>query len=264
MSIVRIDLSKLTGALAGALPHKADTQRVLQGIGAAAVQKWKRLAQTELTSSSRDYAAGIQVFYEGNSAFVELVGTLPNLIENGFPGGDMRDWMLKSPKAKRGKNGRYLVIPFRHGTPGTGGRNVGTAMPAAIHDVAKVLGATLSRPGVGGRDGKTAWGERLHAGLSMGKTARKILLRKEKSWHASSIYTGMVRKEKTYERATQSSYQTFRTISERVIRGEKDEQGKATQHWYHPGVAARRFAPKVQKHVEKLAMGILTQALRGR
>jgi hypothetical protein len=98
----------------------------------------------------------------------------------------------------------------------------------------------------------------------MGKAAKAILERKEKPWHATSIYTGMVRKEKTYESATQSSYQTFRTISEGVIRGEVDEKGKAKQHWFHPGISARRFAPRVQKHLEKISMSLVAIALKSR
>lgn len=260
MTLLRIDLDKLVTAVAGAMPRRPDLSRAMQGIGAAGVQFWKKLAQSELTSTSRDYAAGIQVFYKDNKAFIELVGTLPNLVENGFPGGDMREWMLKSPKAKQGKKGPYLVIPFRHGTPGTGGRNVGRVMPEAIHEVAKQLQATLSRPASSTRAAKTLWGGRLNPNMPMKEAARAILTRHEKPWHATPIYMGMVRKEKKYEGATQSSYQTFRTISRSVTMGE-DEDGNFRQNWFHPGVSPRRFAPRVQKHIEKIAMRLVAASL---
>lgn len=256
MGMITIDLGRLTATLAGAMPHRPDVTRAVRGLGAAAVQKWKSLAQKELRATSRDYIAGIQVNYDKDRAIITLEGVLPNMIERGWSGGDMRDWLLTSPKAKQGKNGKYLAIPFRHGSAGSSGRNVGPAMPKSIHEVAKRLAPTISRPGglthhAGG--GHTAWGERLHPGLPMKQAARKILQRKEKPWHASSIYMGMVRKEKQYAKAKQSSYTTFRTISTH-----SNEPGK---HWIHPGIKARRFAPRVQKHVEKIASRIVAAAI---
>ena len=48
-----------------------------------------------------------------------LEGTVPNMVEQGWTGGDLRQWLLHGPNAKQGKNGPYNVIPFGHGTPGT-------------------------------------------------------------------------------------------------------------------------------------------------
>lgn len=259
MGIVKIDLGKLGAAVATAAPARSDIQRALRGIGQAAYQKWVRLAQQELKSTSRDYAAGLQMHPGDKTVEITLEGVLPNMIERGWSGGDMREWMLRSPKTKQGKRGPYLVIPFRHGTPGTGGRNVGAAMPKSIHEVAKTLAPTLSRPGViEGRGGKgdTQWGGRLHPGLPMKAAAKKILQTKKQHWHTTSIYTGMVRKEKTYQNATQSSYQTFRTISMH-----SNEPGK---HWVHPGIKAKRFAPRVQAHAEKIATSLIAAAIGGK
>lgn len=257
MGMVTVHLDKLIVAIAGAAPHRADTPKILQGLGAAAMQKWKKLAQQGLRSTSQDYIKGLQEEYKGNKFTIELTGMLPNMLERGWPGGDMREWMLKSPKVKQGPNGPYLTIPFRHGTPGTGGRNVGPAMPSAIHKAALTLDPTKSRPGgLQGKSKNTDWGKkgRLHPGLNIGAKAKAILERRAKPWHSASIYMGMVRKEKTYEKGKQSGgYTTFRTISRN-----SSAEGK---HWVHPGIKARRFAPKVKAHIDKIAMGVLNNAI---
>lgn len=255
MGLVKIDLGRLQASIMGAVPHKPDMHRVLQGLGAAARQKWVSLAQKNLGSTSRDYIAGIQLTVEDRVAVLELVGKLPNMLERGWPGGDMREWMLKSPKAKQGKNGPYLVVPFRHGAPGTSGRNTGAPMPTSIHQVAKQLAPTVSRPSAPGSPGGTKWGGRLHPGLPMSKKAKEHLTRKAKPFHTTSLHMGMVRKQKTYEKATQSSYQTFRTISQH-----SNAPGK---HWVHPGIKPRRFARDVQKHVEHIAEAVIITALGG-
>lgn len=55
------------------------------------------------------------------------------------------------------------------------------------------------------------------------------------------LYGGMVRQEKTYQRATQSTFFTFRTISTR---------GPA---WKHPGLPGAQLAKKVSEHVARIA-----------
>jgi hypothetical protein len=44
----------------------------------------------------------------------------------------MKDKMLKSPKAKSGKNGRYMVIPFKHNSPSS------NSLSSALGSIAKL------------------------------------------------------------------------------------------------------------------------------
>lgn len=259
MSLIVVNTRKLAMSIADAVPNRPDVQRVIRGIGQAALQYWKKLAQEELKSTARDYIAGLAVTYASDVVRIDLVGVLPNMIEHGWRGGDMREWMLKSPRAKQGKHGPYLVVPFRHGTPKSSGRNVGRPMPASIHAAAKLLAPTVSRPRIGGlyhEIGKkhTVYGDRLKpTSRGVKEDARKILTSKEKPWHTTSIFTGMIRKEKLYEKKKQSHYTTFRTISQHTNDPER--------HWIHPGIRAKRFAPRVQQHVSKMATAILRVAL---
>ena len=260
--IIKVSVAGAKAQILAALPATADRDRVLRGLGAAAMHTWKKLALEQLRSTSRDYIAGIQapVDTKGEKVEVVLEGVLPNMVERGWSGGDMRRWMLSSPRAKRSKDGkRYATIPFRHGTPTTGGRNVGPVMPGPIHEVAKKLAPTISRPGqgVGGGPGRTTvWGQRLHPGMKMKDQARAILERKEKPWHTTSIYMGMVRKAQPTRggKLQTSGFQTFRTISEHT-----NEPGK---HWVHPGIRPRGLARQVERHMATLAHAIIVAATR--
>lgn len=240
---LHVDFAPIAAAVQRGAMTADERAAFIRALGAAALSHWKRLAQSELRSTSRDYVAGLSMEPEegGDGVKIVLEGVIPNMVEHGWPGGDQRAFLLNSPKARTAKDGsKYLAVPFRHGTPGTSGRNVGAPMPASIHAAAKQLEPSLSAP-----NGGTKWGGRLKP-TSQGVTpkAAKILSTKAKPWHATSVYMGMVRKEKTYERATQSSYMTFRMISSRVRR--------AAQHWYHPGITPRRFAEATQRHLDKL------------
>ena len=139
--------------------------------------------------TSRDYVGGLQYRADDERAFIVLEGRVPNMVENGWSGGDMRQWLLSGKNVKMGKNGPYNTVPFNHGTPGTGGRNVGKPMPKSIYEAARQLGPTLSRPGGPSGPGATQWGDRLHPGRPMKQQAVDILNSKDKPWHSTSIYT---------------------------------------------------------------------------
>lgn len=256
-ALIEINLQGIAAQLLATMPTPDDRQRLVAGIGQAALVYWKQQAQRALKSSSRDYVQALSLEVKSDKAIITLSGGLPNLIENGFAGGDMREWMLKGPRAKQGRRGKYLVVPFGHGTPGTSGRNVGPTMPIAVYDAAKKLAPTLSRPGGGAR-----YGGRLNQrtpGIS--DEVRNLLQAKARPWHATSLYAGMIRSEKTYKRATQTSgYKTFRTISENVTRGARDARGRALEHWFHPGIKPRLLALKTQDFIQRSVGSMLAAA----
>ena len=258
--IIKINLDQAKAQILSALPHNADRTRILKGLGAATFAQWKKLAMHRLRSTARDYVAGLEHNEDGGKVVIQLNGELPNMIEQGWGGGDMRQWMLSSPKAKEGENGPYLVIPFRHGTPGTSGRNVGRPMPPSIHMEAKALSHTFTRPGapVGQHGGQTTvHGQRLHPHKNMRSQARDILQRKEKPYHASSIYMGMIKKGKHVAGGSvqTTGYSTFRTISMHT----RDAQ----RHWVHPGIKARNISLDVHKYLGKIVSGVVAASMKG-
>lgn len=218
--------------------------------------EWIRLAQQNLGSSAADYIAGIQpVEMDGTWAHIHLVGDLPNDIENGKAPFDMKPGLLAGPNAKTGKTGRYNTVPFRHGTPGTTGKRVGQPMPitgltpagrpkSMVYTEAKKLKASTETA-----VGTTAWGGRTgdFGGLGI---RTQLPVKKGRpgpyTWK-SSPYSNMVKVAKTYSKATQNQFLTFRRVS--------DNSDPAS--WWHPGIKARRFVNQVHEYITDIVKRIL-------
>jgi hypothetical protein len=148
----------------------------------------------------------------------------------------------------------YRAIPFRHQGPETSGQGGGVPMGAQYHvrgsadqlrlgravmGAARQLAATRGSPG-----GPVKYGGRLAAGTGgVGKL---------KPHHTTDIYAGMVRQEKTYRSATQSTYTTFRIIS-----------SKHPEKWLHPGLAGVHIVDDVVSHVERIAPAAFLAAAWG-
>jgi len=198
---------------------------VLGNIADGARAEWFKQAGATLFRTRRDYMHGIQPvsWVDKLTTVISLVGMLPRIVEHGMPRTDLHDTLLGPdvptvPMGERGKHERvdggfYRAIPFRHAGPNAGGA-VGMPMgrPYGGHtmvDDAKRLGRSVYKlakklaPTTGMPGGPTKWGGRL----------KNLEIPKLKRHHAVNIYEGMVRQEKTYKKATQSSYMTFRTIS---------------------------------------------------
>lgn len=255
------------GDIAAAMGVRASPevlQTVVVDVMAAARSYWIQLAKQELKRSRQDYVAGIQqVEVSGGSASVSLVGFIPNMVEDGQDPYDMHTTLLgpqvpvvpagsglKGKHALKNGAGFWRVVPFRHQTPGTQGKAGGTpmdqlyegheavadakALGKAVYAAAKALAGTTGAPG-----GKVQWGGRLPAGMAP----------KAKPHHTTDLFAGMVRVEKEYENAKQSTYVTFRIISDAV-----------PDKWQHPGVEARNLAERVEAYVEDVAVQAL-QAL---
>lgn len=265
--MIKVDISDLLANVARMAPSRMDMVEVRRNIGLSALKFWRDQAQQNLKSSSRDYVQALSYREQGSRVFVILSGVVPNLIENGFAGGDMRDWLLKGPNAKMGKNGMYNTIPFRHGTPGSTGRNVGAPMPKAVYQAARKLNQPTKSQAKklmeqGGQP--VLYGQRLSPNnRRAGSQIHTILTTLKKPWHTASIYTGMVKETKTYEGATQSQYMTFRRISRNRRSGKDPETGKMRDSWMHPGIKPRHYARKTQEHIEKLAPAVLRLAMEG-
>lgn len=94
------------------------------------------------------------------------------------------------------------------------------------------------------RDRNVKWGGRLdegHAPIMRGR-------------HVTDIFAGMVRQEKTYKGATQSSYMTWRMISTNPRTHRYDADGTKMgqtmeRNWTHPGLRARNFMRATQQQV---------------
>jgi hypothetical protein len=234
---------------------------ILDNVVQSARNHWIKIAKEDDSHLKLDYLRGIQpIDVKGRKGTwtVSLLGELPHLLEDGDPELDMRDTLLgpNVPVVAVGNRGKhpskkgefYRAIPFRHTGPNSGSV-VGQAMGSAYQGMlgvkeAKKLGKDIFKQAKALEAStterisnfyKTAWGGRLSKGVG-GVT-------KLKEHHTTDIYAGMVRMEKTYEKATQSQYMTFRTIS----------TGKKIG-WIRKPIEARHYAEKVRLFVDDLIL----------
>lgn len=179
----------------------------------ATKSKWEQEAQRNLTTTRADYLLGLNAdnsieFPDELTGVLTLRGKLPNMLESGFSPFDMKTGFRSSPRVKRKQSGGwYQTIPFRHRTPNTTGSVAGgSAMPGDIYSRARALRANTQR---------------------LTGTERQYPPRT--SWtgyrHVSGIYEGMRRNEKVYKQAVQSTYTTFRRVSDK----------SDPMSWWHPG-----------------------------
>lgn len=241
--------------------------QILNAVADSARAEWIRLAMRELHTTQADYVAGIQpVNMQPGIATISLVGELPNLLEHGMDRQELHDTLLgpKVPTVPRGQRGKhksadggvYRAIPFRHSVPGTVGQ-VGPAMGSAYGkskavESAKRLGqevyggAKALKPTIGAPGGAMNYGERLETSTRTVPGAVKVP--KLKRYHAVDIYKGMIKLQKTYERATQNYYLTFRTIA---LDGEGNKVG--TSPWVRKATKGKKLSHEVSKFVREQA-----------
>jgi len=221
MPAPRIDLAKILGL------DPTGMRKRMRRAALAAIAAISSVARGELNSTYAPYVGGLRVGkITDKSATVELVGTLPNLVEQGMGAGgigtsgayDMRAFVLKhgTKSLKVAEAGHlYVHIPF-----GYSGSQLAAAGGAGTLRAAQSLLPTLSDP-----QGGTLWGGRLGA--------------------AAGRFAGMVRMQKTYSKATQSTYGMWRTMSE------------AGAAWNHPGVAAHHIFKKAQAAIAAAMASVL-------
>jgi hypothetical protein len=112
--------------------------QAVRAVAAQAKSDWQEAVyKAKLWSGEKDaYAKSINWDMTGDfSAMVTAGYKYAEEIESGRPPRDLKKMLDTSPKVRRTKDGRrFLVIPFRHNTPG-----YANAMPAGVHSLATQL-----------------------------------------------------------------------------------------------------------------------------
>lgn len=233
-----------------------------QAVGAVAQQvtiNWVAAVQrAKLRAEEKDaYANSIQAKMTGAySALVWADYKYAEDIENGRPARDLKKMLDTSLKVRLNKTGhRYLIIPFRHSTPGA--KAVGQSMPGAVYAKAKkleasmVTGQSTRLSGTGAMDIKTRthltvpqnvykWGGRLPPGM-MGPNPKG----------KSDRFAGMVRFNTGKPGGKQqSAYLTFRVMSEK------------SKGWIIPPQPGQKIAQGVVADMQPVAEEIFAEAVR--
>lgn len=238
----------------GLKAHPEIMQQIIRELAEEARNEIVRRAMADLHTSFDDYAAGLQpVTYKTEGgltvATIVLTGMIPNMIENGWAGGDMKPFLLSGRNAKVARDGtRYNVVPFRHMGPGTTGRHgqpMGSQYRGQLgRPKADQLGKDVyeAAKGLVGKRSRKAGPRRLAPGHA------PVL----KPHHKTDIYAGMVKERAKYKKATQSQYGTFRAVS--------DKSDPAS--WIHPGIEAREFFKEASDYVDRVSRSVFDHAVR--
>ena len=217
-----------------------------------------------MTPRSGTYARSLQTRMEGD--FAGLVWTdlsYAQALETGQAPWDMHRMLDTSLKVRIGKRGqRYLIIPFRWGTPGTVGfgRNV---MPEAVHQAwtSGAVGPSSHIVRLGWRtSGTGAWSLRTHQPLqvrqrtySWGSRLTENMARELGADATQSRrMAGMVRMQRPGggPGAKHSQYLTFRTLSEN------------SPGWQHPGQPGYHVAETVARTMRPVCEKVFAEAVR--
>jgi hypothetical protein len=230
---ISVDLSEVLAAgpveRSGVFAHLSHQVRLTVEAGEA---RWKRAVQSApiWSGEASAYAASIKGRMTGEfSGEITSDYKYVEDIESGRPPYDLKRMLNTSLKVRTSKKGkRYLIIPFRHNTPGNdalardmdshdapGGGKADVYSEAKALSASKITGMGTRRSGTGAFDINThkpirvaqrkyVWGDRLPAGMT----------RKLQTHHKTDPTAGMVRMQASTPKAKSSTYLTFRIMIE--------------------------------------------------
>jgi hypothetical protein len=155
-----------------------------------------------------------------------------SLLEQGHGPIDLKPGLLRGPKSRQGKNGRYNIVAYRQGVPGSDAfRN--SPMPMSVYknftqDVkqvdamkqagaSKISGTSYSTKSSSQSDGRSYnWGIKYDKNSELGKQ-RKVITKKGnvlgEYTHKSGRFAGMVRMQQSTSKSKRGAYMTFRVVS---------------------------------------------------
>ena len=234
---ISLDLSPLKSISISSSSADDIASAVVRGVTLEIYRNWIAGAKQGLSKTRLQYTRGIQIVEEGplkNS--IVLIGTLNNMIEKGASAFDMKIGFSRSSKAVKTDKGWYLTIPFRFATPGAIGESevFSNVMPKEIYEAVRkassnksTLGGSVSK-GIGLKNVPKPYDQALFRSEFSSLQTKQTF---DRYVHKTSIYAGMVRNEKTYEKATQGSYVTFRRASSK----------SDPMSWIHKGIVGKKF-----------------------
>lgn len=234
-----INLKIRAEELGKTLDNLADqTKEILEGaigqIAQATYSEGVRLAQQRLKTTKQDYLNSFNLYELGDGIYViSLTGDHANSIEDGWAPFNMINGFLNGPKAKISKKGIiYNTIPFSYKPYSKAPLNEkSTQLRDAVKQVLKQNGIDKILKGPDGTplQGKVA---------TILNTGIKEL-------------NGLVKYQKTYDKATQSTYMTFRRVSERTLKSK----------WNHPGFGGAKIFPDLENYITEQVDRILNTVL---
>jgi hypothetical protein len=154
------------------------------------------------------------------------------LLEAGHGNIDLKPGLLRGPKSRQGKEGRFNIVAFRQGTPGTDPHR-NNPMPLTVYktfmqevkqaDAQRKAGASpiagtsyTSKSSAKPGDRSYTWGSKFDAGSQRGRRSKLIQHKGQRigqyTWKGGK-FAGMVRLQQSTTRSKRGGYFTFRVVS---------------------------------------------------
>jgi hypothetical protein len=112
------------------------------------VAKAKEMAADKLHTRRKMYQDGLRTEKVGDDTWLVTLDAKVRWIDDGQSAFDMLKYLLASPKAKSGKNGKYITVPFNHGPMGPQGDDSRTGRTAAQQDLVNAVKKELKARGI--------------------------------------------------------------------------------------------------------------------
>jgi hypothetical protein len=233
----------------------------MTGLANQAHAKLIELAQRDLHSTREKYLDSVSFFEAAEGMFVLAIDEKAMWIEEGLEPYNMIDTLLKSPKAKHGKNGKYMTIPFDQKGKASSQTSYQTDLTNAIKTELKsrkLPGLSTIEKGIDGKP-KTGLIHKLdvktplktHQGPGQGKGA--IGQPRQGVTGIPHLQGLRIYQHKLNSGKVVKTAMTFRTVSE-------SQRGSGA--WDHPGVDGKLLIDKTYEWcLEEYHGAILPQIL---
>ncbi len=193
-----------------------------------------------------------------------------DLLEKGHGLIDLKPGLLRGPKSRAGKEGRYNIVAFRHGAPGSDPfRN--NPMPISVYktftqdvkqaDAQRKAGSQAipgtsytSKSSATPGDRSYTWGARFDKTSQLGRKTKEIKQKGKTVGHytlKTGKYAGMVRLQQSTTKSRRGGYMTFRIVSSR----------SDPSSWIVPEQEPWPIRKVVTDFMRPFAEGILKEAL---
>lgn len=183
-----------------------------------------QIASASLVTSRLDYIKSMD-FQDLGNLFIISIGEPGLHFEDGFESFDQKQGLLNGPRSKVSASGhRYNIVPFSHkGATSKESERRGKAYVSELKNTIKKMKQLDPPKEIRDRSGRVI-------GRIVAKAPKDI----------EGVTSGMVKIEKDYSKKKQSSYLTFRGVSE----------NSDPSDWIHPGYKGLKAFEAVEKTIE--------------
>lgn len=183
-----------------------------------------QIANASLVTSRLDYINSMD-FEDLGNLFIISIKEPGVHFENGFEAFDQKQGLIHGPHSKVSASGhRYNIVPFSHkGATTKESESKGQAYVSELKNTIKKMQQLAPPKEIRDRSGRVI-------GRVVAKTPKDI----------QGVTSGMIKIEKDYNKKKQSSYLTFRGVSEKSDPAD----------WIHPGYKGLKAFEAVEKTIE--------------